>query len=302
MKSVVGKVTDDPAATLPIGSKIEFQPSVFPLSSPPGEYTLTNWEHFEGVLLQLMIANRDKVYVHGSAVLVSMGVALAARHVIEPFMKMLSEGTATITCGGIAPLQFMIWRCHDITFVGNDSDIAIITLSYSSDMPSENLFKMAAVTTRLPEIGELVTMVGFTASDLDFPRREMSFTGYGHVRASVGTITARYPNGRDRVLMPGPALEIGSSASGGMSGGPVFDRHGLLIGLVGTSLTSEDGAGPSFVSLLWPALITPISAKWPNGVHVANRPLCDFGKLCYVDRLDAIERISQTEFTYAPWS
>lgn len=302
MKSTVGKVTDDPAATLPVGSKIEFEPSVFPLGSPPGEHTIINWEHFEGVLLHLIIADRDRVYVHGSAVLVSMGVALAARHVIQPFLDMLTQGAATVTCGSIGASQLMLWQGRDITLVGNDSDLAIIILSYSSDLSPENLFKMAAITTRMPDIGEPVTMVGFTASDPEFHRQEMGFTGYGDVRASVGIVTDMYPNGRDRVLMPGPALAVGSYTSGGMSGGPVFDRHGLLIGLVGTCMTSDDPNGPSSVSLLWPALTTPISARWPNGVHVANRPLCEFGKLCCIDRVDAIERINETEFAYTPWS
>jgi hypothetical protein len=195
----------------------------------------------------------------------------------------------------------MMWQCKKIALVGDDSDIAILVLRYTTDLPPDNLFKMAAVTTRLPAIGEQVSMIGFTASQTEFSRQPMSAAIWGHVRASVGTITARYPHGRDRVMMPGPAFEVASSASGGMSGGPVFDHHGFLVGIVATSLGAEDHVGPSYVSLLWPALTSPIDGEWPNGVHASHRPLCEFGPLCCIDRVDALRRVSETVSEYTPW-
>ena len=79
--------------------------------------------------------------VHGSAVLVAPGVAFAARHVIEPHLSSLAEGHATLSCGSITRSQLMMWQCKKITFVENNSDIAILILSYISDLPSDNLFR-----------------------------------------------------------------------------------------------------------------------------------------------------------------
>jgi hypothetical protein len=94
MRRTSGRFVPDPTAGLPVGSNLGFRPEVFPIGTPPGEYTVDNWDHYQGVLLNLFIVEGHSVYVHGSAVLVAAGVALAAR-VIEPFMSRLSiEGGA----------------------------------------------------------------------------------------------------------------------------------------------------------------------------------------------------------------
>jgi hypothetical protein len=53
-----------------------------------------------------------------------------------------------------------------------------------------------------------VSMVGFTAMGGEFPFDPVGYTVVGHVRVSVGTIGARYPTGRDKIMVPWPALEI----------------------------------------------------------------------------------------------
>lgn len=50
-----------------------------------------------------------------------------------------------------------------------------------------------------------------------------------------------YPHGRDRVMLPWPVLEVDCPTWGGMSGGPVFDEHGHLIGLLCSSFSVEEG-------------------------------------------------------------
>jgi hypothetical protein len=243
MRKVLGKIIADPAARLPVGARLDFKPEVFPVGSPRGEYTVDNWDHFGSVLLQLLVVDGDTVFVHGSAVLVAPGVAFAARHVIEPVSSRLCEGGASLSCGSITSCQLMIWHCHRVTFVAN-SDLAILVLSYASELPPENIFRMAVITTRLPKVGEQVSMVGFTAAKDGFPSEPLGASAQGHVRVSMGEITQRYPSGRDKVMVSWPAVEIGSSASGGVSGGPVFDQHGLLLGIVSTSLGAEDHVGP----------------------------------------------------------
>ena len=157
---------------------------------------------------------------------------------------------------------------------------------------------MAAITTRILKIGERVSMLGFTARDSEIPVNEGIV---GNIHVSTGTITAQYPRGRDTVMLPGPTLEIATSASGGMSGGPVFDEYGLLVGVLSTSYGANDHIGPAYVSLLWQALTIPIDAEWPNGVHTPSKPLCEFGPLCSIDRTDVLRRVGETEFQYILW-
>jgi hypothetical protein len=144
-------------------------------------------------------------------------------------------------------------------------------------------------------------MVGFTAAEGEIPFDPVGISVLGHVRVSVGTIVAQYPCGRDTTMLPWPALEVASWTSGAMSGGPTFDQQGLLVGIVCSCLVTDDKAGPSYVSLLWPALTTAIDAEWPNGIHRPGRSLLELDRLCWIDRRDALRRVSDRTFEYALW-
>ena len=50
--------------------------------------------------------------------------------------------------------------------------------------------------------------------------------------------------------MPSPCVEVDMETLGGMSGGPVFNEEGHLVGVVSSSF---DG-GPSYITLIWDAL------------------------------------------------
>lgn len=106
MKQVFGTITLDPAADLPMDARMEFKPEAFPIEAPAGENTVINWDHFGGVLLQLQITDGQRVFVHGSAVLVAPGVAFAARHVLEPFLSLLSKGMRPSTVGAKRAFPF----------------------------------------------------------------------------------------------------------------------------------------------------------------------------------------------------
>jgi Trypsin-like peptidase domain len=304
MRKIYGKIIRDAAARVPVGTRFDFKPERFPVGTPPGEYTVDNWGYFGGVLLNLLVTDGQALFVHGSAVLVAPGVAFAARHVIEPFSSygLCSEKGAGVGCGSIISSQLMLWHCRKVIALP-DTDLAILLLSYGSDLPPENIFRMASITTRLPKIGEQVSMVGFTPSDEEYPLDPAgAYSVLGNVRVSVGTVTDRHPRGRDRVMVPGPAIEIASFAAGSMSGGPVFDQHGLLVGIVSTSFDTDDRVGPSHASLLWHALTTPIDVEWPGGVYQPGKSLCECDKrLCSIDRREALRRTSDTSFEYAIW-
>src|SRR5690242_17789749 len=125
MRKALGKSTIDPADGLPVAARLELRPDIFPIGSLPGEYTVDNWDHFGTVLLQLHLVDGNTVSVHGSAVLVAPGVAIAAKHVIEGFLTRLSiEGGASHSCMSIASSQAMIWHCRKITILP-DADLAI---------------------------------------------------------------------------------------------------------------------------------------------------------------------------------
>jgi hypothetical protein len=115
---------------------------------------------------------------------------------------------------------------------------------------------MAHLEVAIPNIGERLWAVGYreTSRD-DVPGMTMI--------CSSGLVTAVHLEGRG-LHLPGPCLAVAMNTLGGMSGGPVFNAEGHVIGIVSTSYESDDLHGPTYVSLIWPALVGEVDAPWPR--------------------------------------
>ncbi|MDX6008770.1 S1 family peptidase [Cupriavidus necator] len=74
-----------------------------------------------------------------------------------------------------------------------------------------------------------------------------------------GVVTAVFPQGRGE-RMPSACVEVAMDTKGGMSGGPVVNANGDLVGIVSSSF---DG-GPSYVTLIWEALRIKVSSRLPS--------------------------------------
>jgi hypothetical protein len=243
--------------------------------------------HYDGVVLSVHFTMDDWSTVEGSAVMIAPGIAVAAAHVIEPKMHL------SIFCVGYTPSGPRFWRVGGVKKVGN-TDLVILLLIYASALPLDNRFVQAAITTRLPGIGEQVMVAGLRASDEFVPADEyitFSVRGgriiYGaNVRIGVGEVTQYFLDGRGS-MPPGPAVEVACSTPGGLSGGPAFDQNGRVVGILSSSLDHADGRGPSIISLLWPALVAEISPTFLPEQFPANIRLLEFGP-CVIDRRDVI--------------
>jgi hypothetical protein len=56
-------------------------------------------------------------------------------------------------------------------------------------------------------------------------------------------------------MLPWPTIEVDCGTKGEITGGPAFDKYRMLVGILTSSFEAEDDLGPSYVSLLWPALV-----------------------------------------------
>jgi hypothetical protein len=190
-----------------------------------------------------------------------------------------------------------------------DSDIAILGLVLNSAMPPDRTLRQIIMSTRLPKVGDRVQIVGFRANSatrlLDGGER-----GYGTdamLLVSAGVVKERYPQGRDRAMLPWPVLEVDCPSWGGMSGGPVFDEHGHLVGLLCSSFSVDDGDGVSYVSLLWRALTAEFEGGWPEQAFQGKRALLELdARICRIERPEAIsfmvdETTGQVTTHYTPW-
>ena len=298
-------VTDDPAdhMTAEEQARMQFHPRLIrPSPMEVGAGALREMQDLEGLLLHMHFgAGNEPPTIDGSAVMVAPGVALCALHVLEPHAAALRSGVGGALCVGMARAGLQLWRLRNATGVPN-TDLAIIGLSYSTHLPADYGFSLATISTRMPNIEERLTLTGFRAHGLD-DLQDNAFAVRGEVLVSIGTVTAQYPTGRDSFLMPWPALEVDCAAWGGMSGGPVFDESGHLVGLVCSSVSGAYGENsPSYVSLLWPALVQTYAGGWPTQVYQGTRKLLQSDRrVCQIDRPQAIT-IDGDNVHYIPWS
>jgi hypothetical protein len=211
---------------------------------------------FEGVMLSVSFRDEGGHHTLGSATLVGPGLAICAQHVLSDHLDSIRSGATSVICKGLAPDGLLLWEVRNITTLSN-TDLCILSLVFRSDLPQGGL-AVAHTTTRMPRIGEELLVGGFTALE---PTLEVSrdMLIRGDTRFSKGRVLDLYEEGRDQML-PGPSLAIECPALGGMSGGPVFDSRGYLVGVLTSSI---EGDSVAFVSHIWPALVATTAPVWP---------------------------------------
>jgi S1-C subfamily serine protease len=277
------QIVADPAFAVPVGGLIEWEPlTIRANESPVGLQRLKNWGAFEGVLLALIARDDGRDEVIGSAVIVAPGIAIAARHVIDHVIHGLQNGTTHLLCFGVTSHCAELWRIHKVTCLAK-ADLAILGLVRASKLPKEPL-RLAAITTRMPKIGDRLLVTGFRADGGVQRIADRRFLVQGNVLVSQGTVTQRFIDGRDQSMLPSSCVEVNCDSVGGMSGGPVFDESGQLIGVLSSSVSSGAGFSPSFVSLIWPVLVTRFEGGWPSGLFQGVTSLLDLGSgLRFID-------------------
>ncbi len=279
----IGRVTEDPEPALPVGSQIHFVALLMPNLPVQAPSRLDRWESLDGMVLAISFSDTDAHRLDGTAVIVGPGIAICATHVIQPRLERLMSGAESISCFAIASSGIQMWNVRKITLVPN-SDLAILGLAFASELPPDNTLYKVSISTRLPEIGEHLTIIGLRPFRESFSRAGTTATFEAGVLVCTGIVSERYPMGRDTVMLPWPVIELDCPAWGGMSGGPVFDQAGKVVGLLSTSFSADNNSGPSYVSLLTPALTTRFEGGWPAALFSNPTTLREMGRqLCTID-------------------
>jgi serine protease Do len=142
-------------------------------------------------------------------------------------------------------------------------DIAFVTVAAP---PSPTMILNLPIRSRPPSpgIGDLVIAVGFPQIKLTSGRPEsLPPTLTEGMYAGYGVVRELYPEGRDR-SSPTPAFEVEANWPSGMSGGPVFNQHGEVIGLVSRGIDPAEGELFGTAWAAWLAAVPPHS--WPFSV------------------------------------
>lgn len=300
-----GVARTDPEAGLKPGEKLNFDARQFLFEGDPGAYMPLHSQL--GILLALSVRDDDGHHTTGSAVMVGPGLAICAAHVLndQRYLEKSVVGHATFVASAPTPSGLLLWTILRVATVP-DSDLAVLSMQLTSDYPKNRRFNHASMTTRMPIIGDVLTVTGLSAV-----RRTEDRTNSIHIDLIPGCAQGRvidsYPDGRDRTMLPGPCLAVECDARGGMSGGPVFDSRGFLVGVVSSSY---EGDITTFVSHVWPALVRAQACPvWPRGgyslpsaatlLHLGRR----FG--VHIDRPDAFELCvhnGEISLNYVAWS
>ena len=288
-----GVVSDDPLLEAPQGFRLLIERFTFPPAAVLA--SSGDWSSFKGVLLKLVFGTSQVSRVMGSGVMVAPGVAMAARHVIEPELEALMAEDIGLHAMAITTDGIEIWRVHQVIFQ-EGKDVALLTLRRASKLNQQPSISQVILSTRVPRIGETVSMCGFVADKLEHPDGRIS----GNVQSSIGTVIEHYIDGRDRCMLPGPCFAVGVGAPGGLSGGPVFDETGRLAGILSSSLGPSEN-DISFVSMIHPILVENFEPCWPPQL-VARTSLLQYDpRLCEIEGADRIQPHGNG-YAYSLWS
>lgn len=162
---------------------------------------------------------------------------------------------------GAAPIPPDAWRAFEGMFsimavhsppigpanIRNATELAAIQISRSSNAVGPPSFLPVDVRRWRPAIGERIMALGFAELDVDpkkgGDRRPISQYLYG----SVATIT-QIQAADGASSRPWPIFRVEANWPGAMSGGPVFNQAGHVIGLVSTGLVGGDVGTATFFS------------------------------------------------------
>lgn len=269
---------------------------------------LTSWSSYGGALLAVVFLREQRQEFLGSAVMVAPGIAIAAKHVFEDQKPDLFASNSLFVLCGPQKETLEFWMPYSVTEI-DGTDLLLISMDIASPIKSEHTIHGFRLSTRTPQIGEMLSVVGFRPSKLEFEHElgKPSHFG-GSAYCGIGRVTAVYPDGRDRLMLPWPVFEIDCPSHGAMSGGAILDNTGSLIGILSTSFSMEDSTGPSYGSFLWSALDAGVKGGWrglkPFSEFTTLRKLHNANMSCEILRADAVDTSKKGSggFVYChPW-
>ena len=299
--TIHGTVLGAPFA-FPPGQTLKVNSILVPPQPEDGVMLIKPDNLINGPVLALWCTGDGTGHQRGSAFLVAPGVAVTAHHVIQDYedKEGLLRADAELVAFGQQGGLGLTWIVRSIV-TPEAGDVALLMMDLHTALPEDFSLYVFELGARLPRVGERGTVLGIRSNlpdgvnVLDDRSRHLGKLEAATI-ASSGPIIDLYPLGRPMIDTPCFSLE--ATALGGMSGGPVFDARGLVIGMISSSVAIEGGY-VSTASLLWQSLWFEIGPTWPSGFlgekfrlrDVMFPPEADYVRtegdgLVYVDRPD----------------
>jgi hypothetical protein len=212
----------------------------------------------------------------------SHGLALTARHVVDdalslgPIGQLAHDGQWWLGAlyvrerapgedvedlfGGMLPAR-KVHLCADL-------DIAVIALDLPINTASGESLHLSSLrlSPGLPTVGQPCWGLGYHSMNATVrPDKKYHVELFQSYSATRGVIDEIHFPRRDAGLSF-PCFRTSARFDGGMSGGPIMDMKGNAIGVICSSFGApEDGGHISYGSLIGPALLIQVEAKFAAG-------------------------------------
>jgi S1-C subfamily serine protease len=209
----------------------------------------------------------------GTLTIIAPGLAITAKHVIEHHLQ---EHNIDVTQRTHAsPFRLLTYQLLPNgnyaswfivnCFLSQHTDIAILRLESANQTALDILTQMSTgderklmrMTLNPPDISSKIYGFGYPTTTIEVIDGVPQFNLNSHTTG--GVVSEVYMEKLDSVMKPFPVVESNARFDGGMSGGPVFNEAGELVGVISTGLDDADGmTHTGYASLLWPILGTEI--------------------------------------------
>lgn len=219
-----------------------------------------------GLIVTIGFIDKEIHRIIGSGIMIAPGLCLTATHVMEETKKrqaLLFSFPNEHSMRIWLPEDFNAQEKTSIELIPfrkpepKYSDVGVLSYSPISKFKDDEDYLFAPIAVSVPKIGERLWATGY---------RQISNNGVPKIAFFIisGLVTEQYLEGRGSHIN-GPCVEVAMEALGGMSGGPVFNANGSVIGVISSSIEGAgDDRGPTYVSLVWTSLLSTVHSPWPE--------------------------------------
>lgn len=175
------------------------------------------------------------------------GVFITAAHVVEAVLD--EKGNAA---GPFGIFQFLPGGHYYVRPIHRTtrhlvSDVAVgvaVPMSHNiTGAPMPN--KLLTLAARPPQVGSVVCTYAYPKTDIQPGKPQIVRFAPGFFE---GSLLESHPNGRDKVVLPGPCFRTSMVIHGGSSGGPVVGPNGTVFAINSTGFDDDELSYVSCIS------------------------------------------------------